>query len=190
MGVGEEQRDVDRGLVTDVYIEKFALFLDCFLELSIQRYVRGLAGNFHVTDVIYRPSFLPGRGLQSPLASGMDIALVLLAASALIGATAGLRLKAIVLAPIALLIVIVSAAVLRMHGFGSVSGIVIVVACLVLNQAAYLLVELLDLKSGVSCLSLDDVTDGEPGPGRKQTVDDDHGDQKPPPSRPFYPPEN
>jgi hypothetical protein len=120
----------------------------------------------------------------------MDIALILLTASALIGATAGLRLKAIALAPIALLIALVSAAVLRMHGFGPGSGIVIIIACVVLNQAAYLLVELLGLRSGVSDLSLDDVADGEPGPGREQAVDDDHGDQKPPPSRPPFPPEN
>jgi hypothetical protein len=152
--------------------------------------VRGLPGNFHVAGVTYRPSFLPGREQQSPLASSMDIALVLLATSALIGATAGLRLKAFALAPIALLIVIVSAAVLRMHGFGPVSGIVIIIACLVLNQAAYLLVELLGFRSGVSYLSLDDVSEGEPGPGREQAVDDDQGDQEQPPSRPLHPPEN
>jgi hypothetical protein len=58
----------------------------------------------------------------------MDIALVLLAASALIGATAGLRLKAFALAPIALLIALVSTAVLRLHGFGPGSGIVIIIA--------------------------------------------------------------
>ena len=109
----------------------------------------------------------------------MDIALVLLAASALIGATAGLRLKVFALAPIALLIALVSAAVLRMHGFGSGSGIVIIVACLVLNQAAYILVQIFGLGSRVSDPSLDDVTDGEPGPGREQAVDDDHGDPIP-----------
>ena len=120
----------------------------------------------------------------------MDIALILLAASALIGATAGLRFKVFVLAPIALLIALVSAAVLHRHGFGSGSGIVIVVACLVLNQAAYILVQIFGLSFRASDLSLDDVTDGEPGPGREQAVDDDHGDQKPPPSRPPFPPEN
>jgi hypothetical protein len=181
---------VDRGLAADAHIAEFALLLDCFVELSMRPLVRGLPGNFHVAGVTYRPSFLPGREQQSPLASSMDIALVLLATSALIGATAGLRLKAFALAPIALLIVIVSAAVLRMHGFGPVSGIVIIIACLVLNQAAYLLVELLGFRSGVSYLSLDDVSEGEPGPGREQAVDDDHGDQEPPRSRPLFPPEN
>jgi hypothetical protein len=118
----------------------------------------------------------------------MDIALVLLAASALIGATAGLRLKAFALAPIALLIALVSAAVLRLHGFGPGSGIVIIIACLVLNQAAYILVQIFG--SRASYLSLDDIADGEPGPGREQAVDDDHGDQEPPRSRPLFPPEN
>jgi hypothetical protein len=181
---------VDRRLAADAHIAEFTLLLDCFVELSMQRYVRGLPDHFHVAGAIYRPSFLPGREQQSPLASSMDIALVLLATSALIGATAGLRLKVFALAPIALMIVIVSAAVLRMHGFGPVSGIVIVAACLVLNQAAYLLVELLGVRSGASDLSLDDVTDGEPGPGREQTIDDDHGDQETPQSRPLHPPEN
>jgi hypothetical protein len=165
-------------------------FLDCFVKLSIQRYVRGLLGNFHVAGGLYRPSFLPGREQQSPLASSMDIALVLLVASALIGATAGLRFKVFVLAPIALLIVLVSAAVLRMHGFGSGSGIVIVVACLVLNQAAYVLVQIFGFGSRTSDLSFYDIADGEPAPDGEQAVDDDHGDQKPPPTRPLFPPEN
>ena len=120
----------------------------------------------------------------------MDIALVLLAASALIGAAAGLRLKVFALAPIALLIALVSAAVLHMNGFGPGSGIVIIIACLGLNQAAYILVQIFGLRSRASYLSLDDVADGEPGPGREQAIDDDHGDQKPPPSRPPFPPEN
>jgi hypothetical protein len=120
----------------------------------------------------------------------MDIALVLLAASALIGATAGIRLKVFALAPIALLIAFVSAAVLRIHGFGSRSGIAIIVACLILSQAAYVLVQFFGHRSHTSELSLDDATDGEPGHGREQAIDDDQGDQKPPPSRPFFPPEN
>ena len=53
----------------------------------------------------------------------MGITLVLLAASALIGAAAGLGLKVFALVPIALLIALVSAAVLHMNGFGPRSGI-------------------------------------------------------------------
>lgn len=113
----------------------------------------------------------------------MDIiVLVLLSTSALIGVTAGLRYKVLALVPIALLIILVSAAVLRMHGFGPVSGIVTIVACLVLNQAAYVLIQI-GLRSSASGLSFDKVTDGEPSPGCKHAVDDDHGNQKSPPSR-------
>jgi hypothetical protein len=112
----------------------------------------------------------------------MDIALVLLSTSALIGAIAGLRFKVFVLVPIALLIVLVSAAVLHMHGFGPGSGIAVTVACLVVNQASYTLIQI-GLGASASDLSFDEVTDGKPAPGRKQAVDDDHDDQKSSPSR-------
>lgn len=112
----------------------------------------------------------------------MDIVLVLLSTSALIGATAGLRFNVFVLVPIALLIVLVSAAVLNMHGFGPGSGIAVTVACLVVNQAAYVFIQI-GLGASASDLSFDEVTDGKPATDRKQGADDDHGDQKSPPSR-------
>lgn len=113
----------------------------------------------------------------------MDIIVpILLSTSALMGAVAGLRFNVFVLVPIALLIVLVSAAVLHMHGFGPGSGIVVTVACLVVNQAAYVLIQI-GLGAGAYDLSIDEVTDGKPSPRRKQAVDDDHGDQKSPPSR-------
>jgi hypothetical protein len=116
----------------------------------------------------------------------MDIALVLLAASALIGAAAGLRLKALALVPVASLIAVFSAAALHMNGFGPRSGIVIIIGCLILNQAAYLLVQV--LCSGLaSDPSSDNVTDGEPSAGRQQAIEDDHSGQKPAPT---LPPEN
>ena len=114
---------------------------------------------------------------------------VLLSTSALIGAIAGLRFKVFVLVPIALVVVLVSAAALRLQGFGPGSGIVIIVACLVVNQAAYAFIQI-GLWSGASDLSFYDVTDGEPAPDRKQAIDDDHGDQKSPPSRLFLLPRN
>jgi hypothetical protein len=122
------------------------------------------------------------------LVEGTNIALVLLAASALIGTITGFHLKVFALAPIALMIALVSAAFLRLHGFGSGSGIAIIVACLILNQAAYVFVQFFGLRSCASDLSSDDVTDGEPGDGREQAIDGDHGDQKPAPSWPFFPP--
>lgn len=113
----------------------------------------------------------------------MDIVLIFLSISALIGTIAGLRFKVFALVPIALLLVLVSAAVLRKHGFGLRSGIAIMVAGLVLNQAAYALIQI-GLGADTSDPSFDAVTDGEPAPDREQDIDDDHGDQKPP-SRPL-----
>lgn len=119
----------------------------------------------------------------------MDIALVLLAVSALIGAATGLRFKAFALVPIALLIALVSAAVLRLSGFGTGGGIVVIIGCLVLNQATYILVQIVGLGYGDSNLSLNDVFDGVPSSGREQAVDNNHGHYKRAPSRPSFPPE-
>ncbi|MDR6302554.1 nitrogen fixation-related uncharacterized protein [Nitrobacter vulgaris] len=96
----------------------------------------------------------------------MDIVLILLSISALIGTIAGLCFKVFVLVPIALLIVLVAAAVLRKHGFGPGSGIAIIVAGLVVNQVAYALIQI-GLGANASAPSFDDVTDGEPPPDRK-----------------------
>ena len=113
----------------------------------------------------------------------MDIALILLAASALVGAAAGLQMKALALVPIALLIAVFSAAVLHVNGFEPGSGIVIIIGCLVLNQAAYILVQIFGLSSRYH-LSVDNDADYVPGPGREQVIDGDHGNQKPSPSWP------
>ncbi len=66
----------------------------------------------------------------------------LLAGSMLFGALAGIRFKILVLVPSALLIAFVSATVLHMNDFGPWGGIAIVLACLFLNQAAYLIVQI------------------------------------------------
>ena len=119
----------------------------------------------------------------------MDIALGLIAVSALIGAAASLRFKALALVPIALLIAFISAAVLRVSGFGAGGGIVVIIGCLMLNQATYILVQIVGLGYGDSNLSLDDVFDGVPGPGREQAVDNNQGHYKRAPSRSPFPPE-
>jgi hypothetical protein len=67
---------------------------------------------------------------------------VLLAGSMLFGALAGIRFKILVLVPSALMIALFSAAVLHLNDFGPWSGIAIVIACLILNQAAYLIVQI------------------------------------------------
>ena len=99
----------------------------------------------------------------------MDIVLVLLATSVLAGAAVGFRLKALALVPIALLIAVFSAAILHMNGFGPGSGIATIVACLVSNQAAYVLVQILG-PGLASDRSLDNVLDGEPHPARRGTM--------------------
>ncbi len=112
----------------------------------------------------------------------MAIALIFLAASALIGAAAGLYLKALALVPIASLLAVFSAAALHVNGFGPRSGIFIVIGCLILNQAAYLVVQVLGSRL-VSDPSFDNVTDGEPRAGRQHAIEDDHSYQKP--AQPF-----
>jgi hypothetical protein len=76
------------------------------------------------------------------LASSIYSAGVLLAVSLLIGAAAGLRYKVFVLVPIAIFLAFISAAVLHIHGFGAGSGIAVIMACLALNQAAYIIVQI------------------------------------------------
>jgi len=116
------------------------------------------------------------------LASSTNLVVVLLAASALIGAIAALRFKVFVLAPIALLISLVSAAVLHMNDFGAGSGVAIVIACLVLNQAAYLIVH---VYTPAFALLSNEAANSVPSPRREQDIYDDNGNQKPPPSATF-----
>ena len=110
----------------------------------------------------------------------MDIIVpVLLFTSALIGAAAGLRYKVFVLVPITMVIVLFSASVLHMHGFRPGSGIFIMVACLVVNQAAYMIVQIL---APPAPLLSHDGADGVPSSGGEQAVRGDNGDdgnQKP-----------
>ncbi|MDR6306593.1 hypothetical protein GGQ85_004326 [Nitrobacter vulgaris] len=110
---------------------------------------------------------------------------VLLFSSALIGAAAGLRFKVFALVPIAILIALASAAVLRKNDFGTGSGIATIIACLVVNQAAYIIVQL--FTPAADSLS-DQVADSEPSQGREQGIRSDNGDyrdRKPSPSGAF-----
>lgn len=105
-------------------------------------------------------------------ASSMDIVSVLLFTSALIGAAAGcLRFKVFVLVPIAVSIALVSAAILHANDFATGSGIATIAACLVLNQAAYTIVQIFT----PAVLLSNDVADSEPSPSREQAVHGDNG---------------
>lgn len=74
-------------------------------------------------------------------ASSIYSAGVLLAVSVLLGAATGFRFKVFALVPIAPFVAFVSAAVLHMNDFGAGRGIAAIIACLVLNQAAYMIVQ-------------------------------------------------
>lgn len=77
------------------------------------------------------------------LASNINLAVVvLLSGSVLFGALVGLRFKIFFLVPSAVLIAFFSAVVLHMNDFGTWSGTAMVAACLILNQAAYLIVQI------------------------------------------------
>jgi hypothetical protein len=113
------------------------------------------------------------------------IVAVLVFTSALIGAAAGLRFKVLVLVPIAILIALASAAVLHKNDFGAGSGIATIIACLVVNQAAYIIVQIF---TPAANLLSNEVADGVPGCGREQGVPCDNGgyrDQKPSPPTAF-----
>ena len=94
-------------------------------------------------------------------------------------AAAGLRYKVFVLVPIALLIALGSAAVLHMNDFRTESGIATITACLVLKQAAYMIVQIF---APTAHLISDDEADSVPSSGREKAVhgnNGDNGNQKP-----------
>ena len=68
----------------------------------------------------------------------MDVILLLLAASAIVGLVFGLYFSWIAIVASGLVLAIVSATVLQKEGFGIFAGISTVVACLTVNQLAYL----------------------------------------------------
>jgi hypothetical protein len=68
----------------------------------------------------------------------MDVILLLLAVSAIVGLVLGLYFSWIAIAASGLVLAIVSAIVLQKEGFGFFSGISTVAACLTVNQLAYL----------------------------------------------------
>ncbi|MDR6304940.1 hypothetical protein GGQ85_002656 [Nitrobacter vulgaris] len=110
---------------------------------------------------------------------------VLLFTSALIGAAAGSRFKVYALVPVAILIALAFAAVLHKNDFGAESGIATIIACLVVNQAAYIIVQIF---TPAANLLSNEVSDSDPSSGREQGVRSDNGDyrnQKPSPSGAF-----
>jgi hypothetical protein len=69
----------------------------------------------------------------------MNVIFVMLAVSAVVGIALGLRFRWPAIMVSGLLLSIVSAVLLQKVGFGAVEGIAIIVACLIVNQVAYLI---------------------------------------------------
>jgi hypothetical protein len=68
----------------------------------------------------------------------MSAVVILLALSALIGFALGTSFSWLAIAVCSVGLAVVSAAALQIQGFGALPGIAIVVACLIVNQMAYL----------------------------------------------------
>jgi hypothetical protein len=68
----------------------------------------------------------------------MNVVIIVLALSAVIGFALGPSFSWLAIAVSSAALVVLSSALLHVQGFGAVSGIVIVSACLTLNQIAYL----------------------------------------------------
>jgi hypothetical protein len=75
----------------------------------------------------------------------MSAVIILLALSALIGFALGTSFSWLAVASSSIGLAVVSAAALQIQGFGALAGVAIVVACLIVNQMAYL--------TGVFCRS-------------------------------------
>jgi hypothetical protein len=69
----------------------------------------------------------------------MNTIWILLTMSALVGLGFGVYFKWVALVLSGLILAIVGAAVLQREGFGHLAGIAIIVACLTVNQMAYLI---------------------------------------------------
>ncbi len=97
----------------------------------------------------------------------LTIALILMCASALVGAATGLVFKIWALILISPLVAVFSAIVLRACEFGMMAGVTIVAICLAVSQLAYLAATLLLHAQDIS--SHDEV-DGEPGKIGEQKI--------------------
>jgi phosphotransferase system glucose/maltose/N-acetylglucosamine-specific IIC component len=94
----------------------------------------------------------------------LAIILILLALSTMLGTATGLTFKVQGLIPVSILIAILAAVALHSAGFGPVGGVLVIVACLVVAQLAYLSATFFLYKRE---LSLEDEIDGDPGkPGK------------------------
>ena len=92
--------------------------------------------------------------------------LILLALSVLIGLVLGGRFSWLGIGAVGIALALLAAAVLQLQGFGALSGIAIIVACLTVNQVSYLVGWLAAPRDN----PLQDYADSKPSRGRDNQV--------------------
>lgn len=107
------------------------------------------------------------------MALNVIVAFTLLIASALLGLAIGLVFRFGAIAPVSLLIAIVSAPILRAHDFEFAGGVSVVIGCLVICQATYLTGAFMTTRSLSAANLTREEVDGEPSGDREQDVGDE-----------------
>lgn len=87
---------------------------------------------------------------------------IVVTASVLLGLATGMIFRMWMMGPVSLIVAIGSAIVLQLDGFGFVTGILTVTACLFISQAAYLLGATLMSRHAMSKFLADDSIDRDP----------------------------
>jgi hypothetical protein len=98
----------------------------------------------------------------------MSAAFILLTLSAATGLALGMLFSWLAIAASSIGLAILSAAVLQIAGFGALSGIAIIVACLTVNQLAYVLGVMLANRGSKEAKILPSVTTKQPMRGLDQ----------------------
>ena len=101
----------------------------------------------------------------------MTIAIVLIAASALVGIATGYIFRIWALIIISPFIAIVSAIILRAYEFGMLAGVTVIALCLAASQLAYLATSYLRHARHASA---HDEVDGDPGEISEQEIRREH----------------
>lgn len=117
----------------------------------------------------------------------MNIVLILLAASTLLGLATGLVFKVwanLITAP---LIAVVSAIVLHASGFKFAPGALVTVACLFVSQLAYIIISSVVPGAGLAHLLVRDTLDDEPDDSRQRGIPGQQEKRDEQPSRPSSP---
>lgn len=100
----------------------------------------------------------------------MNVVWLVVAASALLGLATGLGLRVWAMVPVSLAVALVSAWVANSQGFGFTDGVLAVMACLFVCQAAYIAVWITG--QGPEKFLADDAIDDKPDDDREDGIGD------------------